>query len=151
VAQHDKPVEISAAGRPRGSSMMKGLRWLATAAWTVLTLYLLLSPGGDSTVVERLSGLTGGSDLAEASGHLVLFGILAVLWYLSLTDLMSARSAMYIAGLIALLVGAGTEVGQREIHARGASILDVVTDGVGASLALGVARWRRQVSGTGVG
>jgi VanZ family protein len=126
--------------------MMRSLRCLAAAGWTVLSLYLMLSPGGDSTVVERLSGLTGGSDVAEASGHLIVFGVLAVLWYLSLADLVSARSAMYIAGLIAVLLGAGTELGQREIHARGASILDVVTDGVGASIALGLTRWRRHVS-----
>jgi VanZ family protein len=129
-----------------GPFMMRSLRWLATTAWTGLTLYLLLSPSGDSTVVGRLSGLTGGGDLAETSAHLILFGVLAVLWNLSLVDLVSVRSAMYIAGLIALLLGAGTELGQREIQTRGASILDVVTDGVGASVALGLTRWRRQVS-----
>jgi VanZ family protein len=105
----------------------------------------MLSPGGKSTVIERLSRLAGGTDLGEAIGHLALFGILAVVWYMSLTELVSVRWAMYLASLVALLVAVGTELGQTVIHARGASLFDLVTDGAGISIGLGLTRWRRRV------
>ena len=143
---------ISVASMPLRRSMMRGLRWLLTAGWTALTLYLMLSPGGKSTIIERLSGLAGGTDLAEASGHLVLFGILAVLWYASLTELVSVRWAMFLASLVALLLGVGTELGQSVTEGRGASLFDLVTDGVGISIALGLTRWRSRVcAGTDAG
>ena len=132
--------------------MMRGLRWLLTAGWTALTLYLMLSSGGESTIIERLSELAGGTDLAEASGHLALFGILAVLWYASLTELVSVRWAMFLASLVALLLGVGTELGQSVTEGRGASLFDLVTDGVGISIALGLTRWRSRVcTGTEAG
>jgi VanZ family protein len=125
--------------------MMRGLRWLLTTGWTILTLYLMLSPGGESTVIERLSRLAGGTDFTDAVGHFALFGILAILWYVSLTEVVSLQRAARVAGLVALLLGVGTEAGQSVIHARGASLFDLVTDGLGIWIALGLVRRRSRV------
>lgn len=124
------------------------LRWLGTLAWTALTVLLMTLPAGEDSLVNGLSGLFGGSDLTDAIGHVVLFGVLTLLWRGTLALHGPQEWALRLAVIIAVLLGTATEASQVLVAERGAAPWDLLANWLGAGLA---ALWARRRRGAGAG
>ncbi len=110
------------------------IRWLAALAWTVLTLFLMWTPG--IPVPQTFLG-----DLTDKAGHLALFCVLALLW--SWTALRySPRLRAFRVTLIALtLFGACTELGQYFVPGRDVSFFDFLSNVLGVALGASLMYW----------
>jgi VanZ family protein len=131
------------------------VRWSAALLWTALVCALMLLPGR-GTVVEDTSRAAGGTDLTDAIGHVILFGILAGLWWGALAPRRGWSAALRIALGVALVLGLLAEAGQSLMPDRGVSLLDFLANELGAVVAAGCviygraretgapgARWRK--------
>lgn len=105
-------------------------RWGIALAWTALTVFLMLSPG-EQSAAEDLSRFFGGTDLTDALGHVILFGVLTMLWRWALAGSHPHRRAMWMAVVIGLTVGIATELAQFFIPHRGVALIDLVANGIG--------------------
>lgn len=92
-------------------------------------------------------GLSG--QLVAVAGHLVAFGVLAVLiaWSIGVEfDRLSRRAV--VAYAITIFYGVSDEIHQSFVPGRHATVQDVVIDAIGAAASLAmmclVARWRRE-------
>ena len=112
------------------------LRWLLVLVWTILTLALTLMPGSEGSTVKTLSLLAGGTEITDAMGHAILFGIYAILWCHALRQHRTKRQTGQHALIIVLLFGLGTESLQAMIPNRGTSVLDMLANTLSPSLAV---------------
>lgn len=114
------------------------LRWTLAMVWTMLVLFLMLSPG-DSTQVNGPSQSAGGSEVTDALGHVVLFAILTGCW-------LWATFPTYQAGSVSIAIvalGVLLELTQHFVPERGISLLDLSANATGVVLtALFWARYR---------
>ena len=117
--------------------------WSATLGWTVLLLFLMLSPGED-TAAEEVSGFFGGTELSDAVGHVNLFGVLTALWQRALALHIGKHRALTAAVAIGLGLGVATELAQLFIPDRGAGLADMLANWIGAALAAAILRYRRR-------
>ncbi len=122
------------------------LRWLGTAAWTALTVLLMTLPAGEDSMIDELSGLFGGSDLTDAIGHVILFGVLTALWRGTLALHGPPARALRLAVIIAVLLGTATEASRVLVAERGAAPWDLLANWLGAGLA---ALWAGRRNGAG--
>ncbi len=109
------------------------LRWSAALAWTALTVFLMLSPGEQSTA-EDLSRFFGGTDLTDALGHVFLFGILTALWWWTLMEHLPLPHALRAAVAVGLTTGIVTELARFFIPHWGVALIDLVANGIGVLL-----------------
>ncbi|MEW6580307.1 MAG: hypothetical protein AB1435_14100 [Chloroflexota bacterium] len=107
------------------------LRWVAALAWTALVCLLMLLPGEDS-LAEDTSGFFGGTDMTDAFGHVLLFGILTALWYAVLACHLAPAPALRRALVIGVACGLLLELGQGIVPERGLSLLDLTANALGA-------------------
>lgn len=105
-------------------------------AWTILIGVLMLLPS-DTQVVDRTSGTFGGTDLTDAVGHVVLFGILTALWYAAL---LARPAALIRAAALALGLGIVLETAQSVVPGRGFSLLDFGANVLGPALSVATLR-----------
>ncbi len=117
-----------------GDRLLASLRWLLVAGWTVLTVALMLMPASEGSVAKNLSLFAGGSEVTDAIGHVILYGVLTGLWYWALR--VHTIHAWAGALAVALTVGIGTELLQVFIPDRGASVLDLAANTIGPLLAV---------------
>jgi VanZ family protein len=110
------------------------LRWFAALAWTALLLLTLLqsssqpvigppAPPGDPSL-ER--------ELLLTLGHIIGFAGLTLVWRWALADVLAPRRALWLAVLIALLLGICTELAQAAVPDRAASGFDLMVNGLAA-------------------
>jgi VanZ family protein len=109
------------------------MRWLLTPLITVALVVLLLQPG-EQAVTD--TGLMQGPpslwrDVLFTIGHVAWFGLLVVLWRWTLMTRFDAQSALVLAVLIAVVLGTSTEYAQIYIPNRGATLEDLLANGVG--------------------
>lgn len=116
------------------------MAWLGVAGWVALVGFLMLSPGKNS-VVEDTSRAFGGTDLTDALGHTALFGILTGLLAHALRFHTSPDRALTWAAAIALAFGSVLEPAQLLAYERGASVLDLLANWIGALGAAAGLRW----------
>jgi VanZ family protein len=120
------------------------LRWLLTPLATVALVVLLLQPG-EQSVTD--TGIMQGPpsmarDLLFIAGHIAWFGLLVVLWRWTLVTRFHPQSALVLAVLIALILGTSTEYAQIYIPNRGATLGDLLANGVGVGLGVvGIRYW----------
>lgn len=114
-------------------------RWTATLAWTLLVCLLMLLPGEDS-IAEDTSGFFGGTDMTDAFGHVLLFGILTALWYAVLVCYLAPAPALRGALVVGAACGLLLELGQGIVPQRGPSLLDLTANVVGALASFAVLR-----------
>jgi VanZ family protein len=113
------------------------LRWSAALVWTALVLYLMLSPGKDSTA-DDLSRSFGGTDLSDAVGHVILYGVLTILWDGALqADRPGGHRLALMVGLALGLLGESLQV---FVPYRGVALLDFAANLAGVFLGSGLAR-----------
>jgi hypothetical protein len=120
------------------------VRWLLTPLATVALVVLLLQPGEQSvTDTGILQGPPSlGRDLLYTAGHIAWFGLLVVLWRWTLVTRFHPSSALVLAVMIALILGTSTEFAQRLIPNRGATVGDLLANGVGVVMGVvGVRYW----------
>jgi VanZ family protein len=114
------------------------VRWILTITWTILTLYLTLSPSGDGTTVTWVSRLFGGTETTDAIGHVIINAILAFLWCWTIS-LYSTRQKtaqlILIGGIVWCFVA---ELSQFFVPSRGASLLDLAANMLGVLIGLAI-------------
>jgi len=106
-------------------------RWSVTLVWTSVTVLLMLSPGEESAA-EDLSRFFGGTDITDALGHVVLYGVLTALWRWALLNHLSLQQALGGAVAVGLALGAATELAQFLIPHRGVALVDLLANWVGS-------------------
>lgn len=106
------------------------LRVGGALVWTLIVLALTLLPG-DTAVVDNTSRAFGGTDVTDAVGHVVLAGVLTLLYYAVAVLCREPRRALYIAAATALALTTGTEFAQLFVPHRGASLLDLSANWLG--------------------
>ncbi|NLE51680.1 MAG: VanZ family protein [Chloroflexi bacterium] len=109
------------------------IAWLAAGLWLVLVVFLMLSPGEDS-LAEDLSGAFGASELTDALGHVLLFGVLTALLFHALRLHVPAERALVVATAFTLGLGSVLEPAQLLVYERGAALLDLGANWTGALL-----------------
>jgi VanZ family protein len=113
---------------------MTGIRWFGAVAWTVLTLFLMWTPG--IPVPKTFLG-----DLTDKAGHLALFCVLALLWSWLLSGSMSRRPVYRTTLVAVILFGGCTELGQYFVPGRDVSVFDFVANALGAALGATLMYW----------
>lgn len=116
-------------------------RFAYALSWTTLVVVALLKPGNDSKhemsfndfVTSFFSLSIGRWDLIEAVYHVVMFAILAALWFWALVTRLPRNRALLVSAGIAVALGAVTEIGQYFVH-RSSMIFDVMADYLGVAL-----------------
>ena len=108
-----------------------GSRIALALGWTTLVLTLTLLPG-NNPLIDRTHVLFGGTDLSDATGHVLLWGFLAMFYYRVLRLRYPIRQAVGMAMLIVMAIGVATEIAQGFVPDRGPSIFDVAADWLGA-------------------
>ncbi|HMM27971.1 MAG TPA: VanZ family protein [Aggregatilineaceae bacterium] len=116
------------------------LGWLAVLGWLALVGFLMLAPG-EGSLVEDTSRAFGGTDLTDALGHVVLFGVLAALLAHALSFHLPPDRALWLAAAVAITVGTALELAQLLAIERGASLLDLAANWLGP---LAAATWLRR-------
>ncbi len=106
------------------------LRVAAALGWTALACLLMLLPGKGS-VAEDTSNFFGGTDSTDALGHVLLFGVLAVLWYVALSCWLAPALALRATLVLGAAFGLLLELGQGFIPERGISLLDFTANALG--------------------
>jgi VanZ family protein len=107
------------------------VRWALALAWTGMIMVLMLTPS-DKAVVEETSNSFGGTDLTDTVGHVILFGVLALLWWAALACRGDARAALWRGVGWAAALGVALEIAQHWVPERGVSVLDLVANVGGA-------------------
>ena len=115
------------------------IAWLAFGLWLAWVVFLMLSPGEDS-VAEDLSGAFGASELTDALGHVVLFGVLTVLLFHALRLHVPVERALKGAAVFVLALGSVLEPAQLLVYERGAALLDLAANWAGALVAAALLR-----------
>ncbi len=111
------------------------VRWAAPFTWMGLIFFL----SAQSTLPNLTPDVP---HLEEVGGHLVVYGVLALLWARALRGA-GVRHAAWWALVIALAYGASDELHQSFVPGRTMTVIDWVVDLLGAGLALAVAGWAR--------
>lgn len=114
-------------------------RWMAALAWTTLVGLLMLLPGEDS-IAEDTSGFFGGTDMTDALGHVLLFGIFTALWYAVLVCYLAPAPALTGALVIGTTCGLLLELGQGFVPERGPSLLDLAANALGVLISAALLR-----------
>jgi VanZ family protein len=114
---------------------MSSIRWLAALAWTVLTLFLMLTPGLQTPYTFL-------GDLTDKAGHLALFCVLAMLWYLALSHYLTTANVFRITLGTAILFGGFTELAQFFVPGRNVVLLDFVANALGVLFGAWIVHWR---------
>lgn len=127
------------AHRPAARAVV---RLVMALGWTGLILLLTLLPGEKGSLVGRTSAFFGGTDLSDAVGHVVLFGVLSLLSYRAARICLSRRPALLLTLAITLGLGAVSEILQLYVPERGATLFDIAANWIGVT---GFAMWVRFV------
>jgi hypothetical protein len=116
-------------------------RWIAVLTWAALIGFLMLTPGEDS-IAEDISVFFGGTDLSDLIGHVIVFGILALLLFALLRAYHTPRPALILSLILAVAYGTLTEMLQMLVPHRGANLMDMVGNWLGPTLIILILRPR---------
>jgi len=106
--------------------------WLPLVAWMGLIFYLSAQP-------DLPQPRMGWADLLLSNGaHAFVFGVLAILWARALAD---RPRSWAIAFVLTMLYALSDEVHQAFVPGRHPDLFDLMFDGIGAMLALGLWAW----------
>ena len=92
-------------------------------------VFLMLLPGEES-LAEDFSASAGGSDLSDAIGHVILFGIMALLWQHVHRRYYPKQSPAFVMAA-AIVLGAALEAAQIFVPFRGVTFLDASANVLG--------------------
>ena len=106
------------------------LSWLAVGAWMALIFFLSAQPN------LRVSDEAGLDFILRKIGHIVIFGVLAVLLFEALGDRRRRRGAFAFG--LTVLYAASDELHQAFVAGRGPAVTDVVIDAAGAAAAFAI-------------
>lgn len=115
------------------------IAWGCVGLWLALVVFLMLSPGEDS-LAEDLSGAFGASEITDALGHMILFGVLTALTAHALSFHLPGERAVTIAVGVVLALGSVLEPAQLLVYERGASLLDLGANWTGALISAWLVR-----------
>lgn len=87
--------------------------------------------------MEDLSRFFGGTEITDAAGHVVLFGVLVMLWYCTLVKHLARRHALFLAVLIVVMLGTATELAQCLVPNRGVALIDILASYLGPLIVVG--------------
>jgi hypothetical protein len=111
------------------------MRWAVTLVWMGWIFFL--------SAQSKLPDLgLGPTEMRSVAGHLVVYGVLALLLQRTLEGTKVRRPALW-AFVIAVLYGFSDELHQHFVPGRTPTFFDLATDAVAAVVVLGILRWRR--------
>lgn len=105
-------------------------RTLLLCGWTLWVLYLLLAPG-EGSVASDLSVAAGDTPSTDSAGHTLLFALTTGVWYWALRLRQSARAALTVAVVTAVLIGTLGEWAQQGVAFRTATPDDALANTLG--------------------
>jgi len=117
--------------------------WLIAISWTLLVIIVLLKPGDgvmnhelslSSFLASFFSLLISRRELSEAIGHVILFGVLTILWLRVLMMYFPRSRAIFLAICIAIVLALATEIGQYFVN-RGSLLFDLLANILGVVIA----------------
>lgn len=115
-----------------------GIRWTLTLIWTVVAVKLMLSPSGNGTTVSWVANLFGNTEMSNATGHVIINAILALLWCRTIS-LYATRAItirlIFTGGIIWCFAA---ELSQYFVPERGTSLLDLGANILGVVIGLAV-------------
>ena len=115
------------------SRILRAALWLPAILWMSFVFYL----SHQAAPLERVA-----SDIDPFVAHVAVYSVLASLLYGALAGYNSAVprwAPVSIAFSLAVLYGVGDEIHQAYVPGHVASELDLVADGIGAAIGVGVA------------
>jgi VanZ family protein len=118
------------------AGVSSAFRWLAVVAWMAAIFVLSAQPN------LQLADEAGLDFVVRKIGHLVAFGLLAVLLFEALPARRGPGRRAAVAFTLTVLYAASDELHQAFVAGRGPAATDVVIDAVGAAMALFV--WVRR-------
>lgn len=113
-------------------------------SWTIFIIIVLLNPGKapmhyeftlSSFFTSFFSLSMSRYELGEAFAHVILFGVLTLLWRRTLIMYFSHPDALILAISIAIMLAICTEVGQYFVN-RGSLLLDLLANFLGIAFSL---------------
>ncbi|MFK5948086.1 MAG: VanZ family protein [Methylococcales bacterium] len=119
------------------------IRWFCVLLWTISVISLLLKPGDNVPGHELAFSdfLTSffflefnRYNFREAIVHVILFGVLTVLWQWALIRYMPRYWVLTLAFFICVVLGVGTEIGQYFVN-RSSLLLDLIANLLGIVIA----------------
>lgn len=116
------------------------IRWLVALLWTLWISIILIQPEAQPVIDIGLRPAPPSfeRELVFTTGHVIAFGLTALLWWWVMTRYTANPRALIVAVGIALIVGTVTESLQAYTPDRHPSIADFLANVTGASL---VALW----------
>ena len=120
----------------RRAKMRRVLAWSAVGLWMAFIFYWSSQsslPGFEQSLLDLL---------LKKGGHLVMFGLLALLTYRALGNDAGHVPALVGAGMVAAGYGGLDEFHQGFVAGRNAAALDVLIDAAGATAALAAIHYR---------
>jgi VanZ family protein len=108
--------------------------WLPVIAWMGLIFYLSAQPD----LPNPASGWVG--RLVSSGAHAFVFGVLAVLWARALSG---RHHTWHLAFAVTMLYAVSDELHQVFVPGRRPDLWDLLCDGLGALLGLGMWAWLR--------
>lgn len=106
------------------------LFWIIALVWGGFVLLLTLLPGY-TPLVSKLMTAIGGTETAQAFGHIGLFSSLTLVLWSALRTWLASHMALLGAMGTALLIGTTTELTQWYIPYRGATLVDLFANWLG--------------------
>lgn len=117
----------------RFSRILRAARWLPAILWMSFLAYL----SHQAAPLERVA-----SDIDPFLAHVAVYSILGFLLHAALAGYNHAAPRWIpasIAFALAVLYGVGDEIHQAYVPGRVASELDLIADGIGAAIGVGLA------------
>ncbi len=116
------------------------VRWLVALVWTLWISIILIQPEAQPVIDIGLRPAPPSfeRELVFTAGHVIAFGVTALLWWWVMTRYTANPRALIVSVCITLIIGIVTESLQAYAPDRHPSIADLLANVAGASL---VALW----------
>ena len=106
------------------------LRLLVLTAWGILAI-ILTTQSDRLPLVHFMTGTVGSTEFGDTFGHAGLFGVLTFAVYMALAIWLKREWALPLAMVLALSLGAVTELSQFGVLHRAPSISDLLANSLG--------------------
>lgn len=118
------PIDVPSFGSPRTDSL---------DCCNTLDQYdgYPLGFSGERTLRQEYFQLFRCTELSDAAGHVIMYGVATIQWYWALSCHLQLRQALVVTLSLALSTGVFTELVQRFVPNRGSTLLDLTANWLG--------------------
>jgi VanZ family protein len=111
------------------------MRWLIALSWMLVLTILLLQPIENQVIPTgvRPAPPSFTRELFFSTIHAIIFSFTAIVWTWTLSQHFSIRTAMWMAVIMLVIYGIGTESAQALTPGRSSQAIDIVANVIGAT------------------